>query len=856
MWPFHTELRLYFLCATVLFLSFVTGNAVAQTDSAAARTISDSTVYRAIYPADMKNKSKIYNRLWGRHYRNLYTTPIAAPSTTFKTLLGGVTVVRQADKFHGVYLEDNQQRLYMLKPLGGSTTFLESDFFQEMYSKSSFRGTYLDKFISDSYTIINPYTFMASDPLARAAGLNTNPSRIFYLPENSTTDTIATGSRIQDKLVVVIDVPDIHTQKNILTTNEMLAELQKDKSYVVDQDLYIRERVFDMLIGDWNKIPENWNWLAIQQNDHTIYKPLVIDRSHAFIKVDGVMFKQLLNVLTLGFIFDYDKQIKNIKKFNKLGYALDEAITAQSTKESWIAQANYLKSVLTDQEIETAFQHLPASIQGKDIDKIKVNLKKRRDNLDEIAIRYYEELQKTPVVTGTLHEDRIVVTHTPADSVEVRIYNKGETRPVFEKAYAETSGNELWIYGLDGDDEFIVEGTSSGKTKPVYLIGGKGENSYRIESGKKVRVYGYPSEKEATDTISNGRVILTNDSQLSYDYTKTKYQQTSFTPWGYYDSDLGINLGMFYTYTQYGFKRSPFTYQHRIGYSYLRGFMYRGIFPRYDARKSIHLDIDFGFPINNYNFFGFGNDTDGYKDKKRSYNRNNIRELNIAPSYHLELDDRNKFIFKTSFELFKVRNSGDKLINRIYEDDDRIFKTNYFSEVALTYQFKRDQPSFVSHLELDVTGGWKVNWKDVGRNFPYTEIQAELDLAFSKRFSWATMAKGRVLFSDKYEFYQAATTELRGFRSNRFLGKQSFYQYSDLRLDMGNLWNPFIPTKYGLFVGADYGRVWYPGEDSNKWHSSYGGGIWLIFINKIITKYSLFGSTDTVRFMFELGFGF
>ncbi|MCC8133578.1 MAG: hypothetical protein LIP04_08360 [Tannerellaceae bacterium] len=112
------------------------------------------------------------------------------------------------------------------------------------------------------------------------------------------------------------------------------------------------------------------------------------------------------------------------------------------------------------------------------------------------------------------------------------------------------------------------------------------------------------------------------------------------------------------------------------------------------------------------------------------------------------------------------------------------------------------------------------------------------------------------MFTDKYEFYQAATTELRGFRSNRFLGKQSFYQSSDLRMDMGNLWNPFIPTKYGLFVGADYGRVWYPGEDSHKWHSSYGGGIWLIFINKIITKYSLFGSSDTVRFMFELGFGF
>lgn len=709
---FHSKIKpkLHFFFAFVLFLSWMAGETAAQNQIVPVRTVSDSTVYKAIYPADMRNKSRLYNWLWGKHYRVLYTTPIAVPATTLESLAGGVKVVRQADKFHGLYLEDKQDNLYMLKPLGGSTTFLESDFFQEMYTKSSFRGTYLDKFIGDSYTIINPYTFISADLLAESARLHANHSRIFCLPENSTPDTIATGSSINDKLIVVIDVPNLNNQENLLTTQEMIEMLQKDKSYIVDQELYIRERIFDILIGDWNKIPENWNWLAKQENDSIIFTPLVIDRSHAFTKVDGVMFKQLLNVLTLGFIFDYNSQIKKIKKFNKLGYALDEAITAQSTEAIWIEQANYLKAVITDQDIENAFNALLKEIQGKSIEKIKHTLKKRRGMLDKIAIRYYEELQKTPIVTGTMKDDRIIISHLPSDSVEISIYNPGEQSPVFEKRYGETAGNELWVYGLDGNDEFIVKGKSSGKTKPVYLIGGKGDNRYQIETGKKVRVYGYPSKKEATDSITQAKVILTDtESQLAYDYNKTKYHQTSFTPWEYYDSDLGINLGMFYTYTQYGFKRSPFTYQHRIGYSYLRGFMYRGIFPRYDARKSIHLDIDFGFPKNNYNFFGFGNDTDGYKDEKRSYNRNNIQELDIISSYQVELDNRNKLIFKTSFELFKVRHSGDKFINQIYEDEDRIFKTNYFSEVAVTYQFKKDKPSFVSHLELDVTGGWKFN---------------------------------------------------------------------------------------------------------------------------------------------------
>ena len=116
--------------------------------------------------------------------------------------------------------------------------------------------------------------------------------------------------------------------------------------------------------------------------------------------------------------------------------------------------------------------------------------------------------------------------------------------------------------------------------------------------------------------------------------------------------------------------------------------------------------------------------------------------------------------------------------------------------------------------------------------------------------------KGTVLFDNDYEFYQAATIDLRGFRDNRFIGKQSFYQYSDLRLDMGKLKNPFTPLKYGLFAGFDYGRVWFPGERSHSWHTSYGGGIWLTFLNKFTTKYSWFARRIVSGSPLSWGLGF
>ena len=191
----------------------------------------DSLVRKSIYPPSATRKSDLYNKLWGEHYRTLYSLLITVPAVTLQSLWGGVKVVEQAADFQGLLLENNQQQLCLLKPLGGYTTFIESKFFQEVYNKKVFKNTYLDQFIGDAYTIINPYTFISADYLARSSGLSSNNSRIFYLPEHSTRDTVANGTSIENKLVSVIDVPDFNTRPNILLTEELLDTIQANKNF-------------------------------------------------------------------------------------------------------------------------------------------------------------------------------------------------------------------------------------------------------------------------------------------------------------------------------------------------------------------------------------------------------------------------------------------------------------------------------------------------------------------------------------------------------------------------------------------------------------------------------------------------
>lgn len=537
---------------------------------------SQDWVRKSIYPQADSGKSKIYNWMWGRHYRHLYTIPIRVPSATMETLGGGMDIVGQAEGFHGLLLENKRKQLYLLKPLGGSTSFLESKFFREIYNKTDFKNTYLDEFLGDAYTIINPYTFLVADYLAKSAGLSFSPSRIYYIPSHIRKDTVADGSDIQDRLVNLINVPDINLRSNLYTTEDFLDSLQVSKNYMADQNLYIRERIFDMWTGDWNKTNENWEWQSHTVNDSVIYTPIVIDRNHAFTKVDGVLFKQMLKMLSLDFICNYDSLIlKDTKKINKLAFALDMAVAGRSDESVWIRQAQEIQRQMTDSLIDSAFTYLPEGVKHDEIELIKRKLKRRRLELEAVASQYYRLLQRTPVVAGTNQSDYFLIERQAPDRTVLRIYDPETGDCRLEQQFSGKETKELWLYGLAGNDTFEVKGNTR-KDFPIYLISGEGESQYQLNHNRKIHVY---------------------DKDYKYDYQKIKYHKISFTPWGIYDSDKGISLGTFFTYTMYGFKRAPFTYQHRIGYNYLKWFMYAGIFPNYDGRRRLYLNASISSPV-------------------------------------------------------------------------------------------------------------------------------------------------------------------------------------------------------------------------------------------------------------------
>jgi hypothetical protein len=76
---------------------------------------------------------------------------------------------------------------------------------------------------------------------------NTSFGDELYLVEESPTDS-------------QINAKSYGNPSAIISTQDVLKNLHKDEKYSVDEAEYIKARLFDMLIGDWNRNEDQWRW--------------------------------------------------------------------------------------------------------------------------------------------------------------------------------------------------------------------------------------------------------------------------------------------------------------------------------------------------------------------------------------------------------------------------------------------------------------------------------------------------------------------------------------------------------------------------------------------------------------------
>lgn len=111
----------------------------------------------------------------------------------------------------------------------------------------------------------------------------------------------------------------------------------------------------------------------------------------------------------------------------------------------------------------------------------------------------------------------------------------------------------------------------------------------------------------------------------------------------------------------------------------------------------------------------------------------------------------------------------------------------------------------------------------------YTTVNIPIETTFALR-----ACGGKVW--GKFPFYHAmfvgGEDNLRGYTRKRFSGNTFVSFQSEIRTKvMEN--KIFVKGDLGLHLFAETGRVFSTNQISDKWHPSFGGGIWANFINRM-----------------------
>lgn len=810
-------------------------------------------------------RTKLYKFFWGNHYRKVWHVPVNVRIVSLDTLKGGLTPYELGGsrQTKSLRLRDKQEREYALrsvdKTFGGA---LPADI----------RGTFIEDLANDQVTISNPYSALIVASLAGTAGvLHANPELV-YVPKQPALGEF--NEKAGDVFYMLEQRPDENWEtaanfansKKIVGTDKMLEKLEKDNDNVVDEALFVRSRLFDFFINDWGRHEDQWRWAETENGKQTIYKPVPRDRDNAFTKFDGLFLSFRPDHLQ-----SFKHNLKTVEEFGFTARGLDRRLTSRLILDDWKAIAADLQKRLTDEAIANAIKALPPEVLPLLEKEYNDKLKARRDHLTEWAIEYFNFINEDGVdIVGSEKKERFEVNRVNDDEVQVTVYKitkDGDLgkQPLYKRTFHDKETEEVRLFGLGDDDEYIINGTTA-KGMKIVIVGTDGKETITNNnvSGRNIVVH---DDRNNTVTGNTGRMKLKfhDSAKYRYVYKYFKYDKSGFTPIIFYNQFDRIHVGLAFTSTRQKWNKDPFSKKHTLAARYsidqaAFSFSYNGTFTQLLGKWNVNMYAVYD-QVRWLNFFGLGNETK-LTTLDRDFFRFRSKEVYVEPSLERLIGNKQRIKIAPFFEHYTPIIDTERYVSKTPIYSFGALGAKNFAGLKLEYVWQSLNDSalptkgFGIRLNSSYTHPLTNPDKD-----GFVRLGADMHayLPLTKAFGIVVKGGAATLAGDDPEFYQyntiGGTRSIRGFQRERFHGTTTVYNQNELRW-ITNVRSYLFRGKIGLFGLYDIGRVFEPNENSDTWHSGYGAGILISPFNiaTLVVSYAKSAEDKNVHITFTKNF--
>jgi hypothetical protein len=818
----------------IFFLLIIAAlDAGAQTDSIAIQ----------VRP-DYDKVSKMRRLLFGENYRKEFAATTTVPIIRISQVHGGLTPEKGGGGMQTISLrlKDKNGKEWVLRKLEKNPDPLIPE---------PLRKTFIRDALDDYMSAQHPFAPLIVPVLAKAANVpHANPVIGMIAPDSALGEY---QKLFAGTIALLEEREPIGNSDN---TVEMQQDLKSDNDNSYNAKTFLRARLLDLLLSDWDRHPDQYRWVDIKKGKGKLYEPVPRDRDQALFKRQGLFPWFASRPSILPTLQGFESEISRVKFSLLKSNFINGYMASQLGYEEWMQVTRDFTKAITDSVIEAAFKKLPASAYRIRGEQLVAQMKERRNNIPRAMEEFYRFINRKLDIEATDKNELFEITGTKEKGLKItarKLNAAGEAKDIlFSKIYDPAITQEIRLYLHAGNDSVVI----NNRTAPVRLrvIGGNGQKAYNVvQSRSRLRFY-----KKDTAFVPVNLYHLTIPL---------------FTAG--YNLDDGVLFGLGFKHIHQGFRKLPYAsvQQLMIAHSFSTNayrITYRGEWLKVAGNADFQLQAVAKAPDNTQNFFGRGNVTPFNKtgDFKRFY-RTRFAIFQVDPAFRWRTGKATAFSIGPSFQYYRYdagENTG-RLISfpSLIGSYDSLTVDRDKAHLGVVLAFSVDKrnsrlfPSSGASFNIRVQGYGGLN------NYSQSFVQVIPEATFyqplnaSRTIVLAERLGGGISLG-KTAFYQSlfigGHENLLGYRQFRFAGQHSLYNNLELRMKIANFASYILPGQLGLTYFFDIGRVWETKNNSGEWHTGAGGGVYFAPAQLLVLQLVAGHSKEGWLPYFTLGFRF
>ncbi|UOQ81927.1 hypothetical protein [Hymenobacter sp. 5414T-23] len=293
--------------------------------------------------------------LLGAHYRRAWATPVELPVFYPKNVVpGGLKFSKLGGGFQttSATLTADDGRAFAIRTI-------DKDPYKTL--PKVLRQGFVLTAVRDATSAGMPYGAMVVPRLAQAAQVPHATPRPYYIRTDEDGLDIA-SERFRGKVVILEQklegkanlTPLLRGATALEESEDMLEERYHSQEHTLDEAAFLRARLLDLWLGDWDRHEGQWSWASFpQENGRTLWRPVPQDRDQVFFRFNDGVLTWLVSKIVPKFR-TFGPTYESVEGYTRNARFIDSRALSELPREQYLRIAQDLQQKLTNEVIHQA----------------------------------------------------------------------------------------------------------------------------------------------------------------------------------------------------------------------------------------------------------------------------------------------------------------------------------------------------------------------------------------------------------------------------------------------------------------------------------------------------------------------